>query len=443
MTKDLPSWLYRTLIAGIDTKVPLADGRMVPAINFDNAATTPPFISVLEAINEFAPWYSSIHRGTGYKSKYSTHTYEIARQIVGSFVGADLNHDIVIFVKNTSEAINKLSYCLLNDIKDGIVLCTNMEHHSNYLPWRMKYNVDYVQVDKTGRLCIEDLKSKLHKHGGAVKLVAVTGASNVTGHTNPIHKIAEIAHKYGARILVDGAQLVPHISMDMKPADSPQHIDFLAFSAHKMYAPFGIGVLIGPKSVFEKGMPEFPGGGTVNIVTPDYIEWAPPPQKEESGTPNLMGVVALVSAIKTLQSIGMKKVEEHEINLTRYTIEQLKQIPDIQLYGDTENLNNRVGIIPFNINGLHHALVAEALSWESGIAVRSGCFCAQPYIQKLLKLSPEDIKKRIANSKALHPGVVRISFGLYNQKDEVDILISSLKKIASHKKEYKNKYRYI
>jgi len=444
LATDLSSKFYRTLIAGIDTRVPLADGRMVTAVNFDNAATTPPLIPVLEAINKFAPWYSSIHRGAGYKSKYSTYTYEIAREIVASYVGADLNHDIVVFVKNTTEAINKLSYRLLEEIKSNdVVLCTRMEHHSNDLPWRMKYNVDYVQLDSTGRLCLEDLTHKLLKYKGAVKLVAVTGASNVTGHLNPIHQIAEIAHHYGAKILVDGAQLVPHMPVDMKAADSPEHIDFLTFSAHKMYAPFGIGVLIGPKSIFSKGIPEFPGGGTVDIVTPDYIEWANPPKKEESGTPNLMGVVALISAIETLNSIGMNNIEKHEANLTKYTIEHLKQIPDIQLYGDIKNLDERVGIIPFNIENLHHALVAEALSWEFGIAVRSGCFCAQPYIQKLLNLSPEEIKKRRENRTAPHPGVVRISFGFYNQKEEVDLLISSIKKIVSNKKEYINKYRFI
>lgn len=444
MITDSATKLYRTLVAGVEKKIPLANGRMVPAINFDNAATTPPFISVLEAINEFAPWYSSIHRGAGYKSKYSTRTYEIAREIVASFVGADLNHDVVIFVKNTTEAINKLSCRLQDEIgKNGVVLTTYMEHHSNDLPWRMRYRVDYVNVDEKGRLCLEDLKAKLQKYGGAIKLVAVAGASNVTGYVNPIHEIAEIAHHYGAKIAVDGAQLVPHMPIAMEPISSSCHIDFLAFSAHKMYAPFGIGVLIGPRTVFEKGEPEFPGGGTVDIVTPDYVQWSPPPKKEESGTPNLMGVVALTAAIKTIQSLGMEKIHQHELKLTRYAIEQLLEIPDVQLYCNVEDFTHRVGIIPFNIDGLHHALVAEALSLEAGIAVRSGCFCAQPYIQKLLKIPSEEVKKRISGDEALHPGVVRVSFGLYNQKEEVDVLISSIKKMAANKKEYKNKYRFI
>ena len=444
MLTDSSTRLYRTLIAGLEKRIPLADGRMVPAINLDNAATTPPFISVLQAINEFAPWYSSIHRGAGYKSKYSTHTYEIAREIVASFVGADLNHDVVVFVKNTTEAINKLSYRLKDEIgKKGIVLTTYMEHHSNDLPWRSRYKVDYVNIDEKGRLCLDDLKTKLEKYNGAVKLVAITGASNVTGYVNPIYEIAEIAHHYGAKIAVDGAQLVPHMPIDMKPVNSPRHIDFLAFSAHKMYAPFGIGVLIGPRAVFKKGEPEFPGGGTVDIVTPDFVQWSPPPKKEESGTPNLMGVVALATAIKTIQSIGMEKIDQHEINLARYTIKQLLEIPSVQIYSDIENFTQRVAIIPFNIDGLHHALVAEALSLEYGIAVRSGCFCAQPYIQKLLGISPEEVKKRISSGENLRPGVVRISFGLYNQKEEVDILISAIKKIAANKGKYKNKYRFI
>jgi selenocysteine lyase/cysteine desulfurase len=231
---------------GLDTPVPIAQGGSTIGINFDNAATTPPFLSVMEEIGRFAPQYSSIHRGAGYKSVFSSQVYEEARKEVMKFVGGDPRTDVVIFLKNTTEGINKLSYRLWDKNKNGIVLTTWMEHHSNLLPWRDKYSVDYIDIDEQGRLRLGDLQAKLERYQGAVKLVTVTGASNVTGHRNPIYKIAELAHRYGAKICVDGAQLVPHAAVDMRPSHSPEHIDFLAFSAHKMYAPFGTGVLIGP-----------------------------------------------------------------------------------------------------------------------------------------------------------------------------------------------------
>ncbi|MHB8126882.1 MAG: aminotransferase class V-fold PLP-dependent enzyme [Desulfitobacteriaceae bacterium] len=431
---------YRNLVTGLDILIPLANGNQVKAINFDNAATTPPFVSVMEEINNFSPNYSSIHRGTGYKSRLSSHVYENARSIVADFVKADPSKDIVIFVKNTTEAINKLSYRLLNEIKNGVVLTTLMEHHSNDLPWRNKYRVDFVEIDKSGRIDLVDLKVKLEKYQGAVKLVTITGASNVTGYVNPIHKIAELVHRYNAKILVDGAQLVPHANFDMKPVNSPQHIDYLVFSAHKMYAPFGIGVLIGPRETFEKGIPEYVGGGTVRMVTRDYVMWDDPPHKEEAGTPNIIGVAALVSAIKTINRIGMNNIERYEDNLLNSAYNKLRNIPDIQLYTDIRSSERHISVIPFNIKGLHHQIVAEILSSEAGIAVRNGCFCAQPYIQRLLNISKQEIDSLIKYPKAPKPGMVRLSFGLYNDQSEIEILNKTLILISKNKRKYLHKY---
>lgn len=431
---------FRNLIVGVDTIIPLPCGKKVTAINFDNAATTPPFYSVLNEIRNFSPWYSSIHRGTGYKSIISSKTYDNSRFIVASFVNADLDHDTIIYVKNTSEAINKLSNRLCSKRKKCVILSTDMEHHSNDLPWRNKYKVDYISIDETGRLSLEDLEAKLIKYQSNVKLVTITGASNVTGYKNPIYKIAALCHKYHTRILVDGAQLVPHVKVDMKPVKSPEHIDFLVFSSHKMYAPFGIGVLIGPKLDFEYGEPDYTGGGTVKIVTHDYVIWDDPPSKDEAGTPNIMGVVALIAAIKTLNSIGMHNVENHEKRLTEYALAKLAQIPEVKLYGNTIDCNDRVSIIPFNIKNISHDIVAKALSGEGGIAVRNGCFCAQPYIQKLLNLSKKQIDYFIENPLSLRPGMVRLSFGIYNTFEEIDELIKLLRKIISNRDLYIKKY---
>lgn len=443
MTKNIAFHRWRDLIVGLETKVPINDGFWVKSINFDNAATTPPFKSVLKSILDFAPWYSSIHRGSGYKSQLSSNIYELARYNIASFVGADPANQDIIFVKNTTEAINKTAYRLWHAHKRQVVLCSDMEHHSNDLPWRDKYHVDYVCIDDKGRLVIDDIEAKLRKYGGKVALVAITGASNVTGHINPIHRIAEVVHKYKAKLLVDGAQLVPHIPVDVKPFGSPQHIDFLTFSGHKMYAPFGIGVLIGPKSVFKDGAPEQTGGGTVKAVTHNFVSWADPPKKEEAGTPNLMGVVALSTAVDTLRSLGMYQIAAHEKVLTKYTMERMMSIPNIKIYGDIENLDNRVAIVSFNIQDLPHGLVAAALSNESGISVRSGCFCAHPYIQKLLSVPPDAVRRHLSDPKAPHPGMVRVSFGLYNTKEEIDILINKLWEMALNRESYKDRYRRI
>lgn len=432
---------FRSLIVGADMKIPLENGNFVTAINFDNAATTPPLISVLQEIHNFAPWYSSIHRGTGYKSRYSSDLFEQSRKTIADFVKADLNEKTLIFVKNATEAINKLSNRLMENGQKFVVLSTDMEHHSNDLPWRNKYQMDYIRVDDCGRLCFQDLEDKLKKHKDSVVLVTLTGASNVTGCMNPIHKAAALAHQYNAKILVDGAQLIPHVPFDMKPSDSPEHIDFLVFSAHKMYAPFGIGVLIGPKDVFEKGAPDYQGGGTVDLVTHDFIRWAAPPHKDEAGSPNIIGVVALAAAIQTLQQIGMENIEKYELSLTAYGLKKLKQVPQIKLYGNQENCEDRVGIIPFNLGDMPHVIVARALSGEAGIAVRNGCFCAQPYVQRLLQIPPEEVERRIQDPKASHPGMVRISFGLYNEYQEIDTLVNTLHHIVSDKAFFIKKYQ--
>jgi cysteine desulfurase / selenocysteine lyase len=427
---------YRHLVVGADTKIPLHNGQLTTAINFDNAASTPPFVSVMEEIVKFSAIYSSIHRGTGYKSQLSSQVFEEARSTVIKFVNADPLQDTVIFVKNTTEAINKLSYRLWEGKKKSVVLSTCMEHHSNDLPWRNKFQVDYVQTDIYGKLSLEDLESKLIKHKGNVKLVTVTGASNVTGYVNPIHKIAELAHRYRAKILVDGAQLVPHHPINMKPTNPLHHIDYLAFSAHKMYAPFGIGVLIGPKETFKQGISEIVGGGTAETVTHDWVVWENPPHKEEAGSPNVMGVVALVAAIKTLTALGMGNIDHYENQLTNYANSKLKSMPGITLYSQTALGEPRIGAIPFNIKGIAHERVATILSDQAGIAVRTGCFCAQPYIQKLLAISPKQMEFYRRNVDAPHPGVVRISFGLFNDFAEIDVLTQLLEKIAKHPRTY-------
>jgi selenocysteine lyase/cysteine desulfurase len=440
MNYEMEESPYRNLVVGVNTEVPISNGTYVPYVNFDNAATTPPFISVLSEINNFSPWYSSIHRGIGYKSQVSSDIYENSRKVVLNFVHANLDKDTVIYVKNATEGINKLSFRLSDNEEKCVILSTDMEHHSNDLPWRGKYSVDYIELDRFGQLSLKDLEQKLIHYKGTVKLVTVSGASNVTGFINPIYKIAKLAHKHNAKILVDGAQLVPHTPVDMKPIDSPDHIDYLVFSAHKMYAPFGIGVLIGPKDTFKHGEPDYKGGGTVDSVSHEFVCWSEPPSKEEAGTPNVMGVVALITAIRTLTTIGMNNVDSYERRLAKYAASRLASIKDIKLYGNTGNFDNKVGIIPFNIEGVPHHIAAEVLSYEAGIAVRTGCFCAHPYIQKLLNISDEQFLRYTSVSKESRPGMIRLSFGLYNNFSEIDYLMDVLEYIIKNKDRLLRKY---
>jgi cysteine desulfurase / selenocysteine lyase len=435
---------YRDLIMGVNNRVQLLDESLITGINFDNAATTPPLKCVVEDIIKFCPWYSSIHRGEGYKSQLSTSLYEESRKTIGRFVGYDENNMEVIFVKNATEAINKLSNILCcGKRNNSVILSTSMEHHSNDLPWRYNYTLDYIDVDDIGILDMKDLKNKLEKYAGRVSLVTVTGASNVTGHKNPVYDIARLAHRYGAKILVDGAQMIPHADFDMKPFYNEDHIDFLAFSGHKMYSPFGTGVLIGSKEVFNQCGPDYVGGGTIAFVSHDLIKWAASPDRHEAGSPNVIGSVALSSAVEKLRELGMENIDRYERALTKYATEHLIRIPSLILYGDYMNFKDKVSIIPFNIEGIHHTILAKILSYEFGIAVRSGCFCAQPYMQKLLHATPEMIKENINAAKETMPGTVRISFGMYNTFDEIDKFLNIIYKIVLSKNYYLNKYNYI
>ncbi|MGG7164381.1 aminotransferase class V-fold PLP-dependent enzyme [Clostridium ihumii] len=435
---------YRDLVVGVNAKVPLITGYLKNYINFDNAATTPPLHKVLNDINNFSSYYSSIHRGDGYKSQLSTKIYDDSRNTIKSFLNCDDDRMDVIFVKNCTEAINKLANILKDyEPEKDVILSTFMEHHSNDLPWRKLYSVYYVNVDDNGNLDINDLESKLIKYNNRVKLVTVTGASNVTGHKTPINSIAKLVHNYNAKILVDGAQLIPHSPVNLMPYDSLEHIDFAAFSGHKFYAPFGSGALIGPKDILSCCSPDYVGGGTIDFVTHDFVIWADSPDKYEAGTPNVLGSIAIVSAIETLSDCGMKNIENYERYLTKYATLNMLKIPNVILYGDYLNFNNKVSIIPFNINGLHHKLVSKVLSLEFGIGVRSGCFCAQPYMQKLLNISQSEIMKNLTLPKEKYPGTLRISFGMYNTISEINELIFALNKIATNRKYYLDKYSEI
>jgi len=436
---------YRDLFIGLEVEVPLLNGAHQRYINLDNAASTPALKAVQQAVNAFLLYYSSVHRGTGFKSQLSTHVYEEARQIVMRFLGADPDSHVCIFGKNTTEAINKLAHRFPFTAQRNLVLTTAMEHHSNDLPWRAVAQVVHVALTPEGRLDEADFDAQLARYGDRLALVAVSGASNVTGYLNPIHRLAEKAHAVGAQILVDAAQLAPHRKVDMRPLDDPSHLDYVAISAHKMYAPYGSGALVGRRDTFEQGAPDMRGGGTVEIVTLDEVVWAGPPDREEAGSPNPVGAVALAAAIRQLEAIGMEQVSAHEAHLTAYALERLPGVPGIRIYGDTHphQASQRLGVIPMQLSGISHFLVAAILGHEFGIGVRSGCFCAHPYILHLLGLSSEETatvrRRMMAGDKSEMPGMIRASFGLYNTPAEVDALVEALQCIA--RGQYQGVYR--
>jgi len=425
---------FRQEIVGIDQQVPLLDGSFTIYTNLDNSASTPAFRRVKEKMDEVFTWYSSVHRGSGFKSLLSTHLYDEARLVVLNFVDADPESECVIFCKNTTEAINYLASIYPFEPGD-MVLTTAMEHHSNDLPWRVKAQVIYAKVLDDGSLDMEDFVAQLERNAGKIKLVAVTGASNVSGFMPPIYEIAEMTHRHGAKILVDCAQLFPHRQIHVGPADSPRHLDFIAFSAHKVYAPLGSGGLIGPKEFFNQLEPGYRGGGTVEIVTLKEVIWTTSPERNEPGSPNVIGAVALASALKQLSEVGMEAIAAHEAELTHYALIKLNQLQGITLYGfkDPNRVEDRLGVISFQVDGLTHGKVAAILGFEGGIGVRNGCFCAHPYILRLLNVTDEQYKahheRALKHNRADLPGLIRISFGCYNNFADIDRLVNMLERI--------------
>ncbi len=433
----------RTEIVGIDQSVPLLDGSTCTYVNLDNAASTPALRVVKEKTDEMFLWYSSVHRGSGFKSMLSTQIQEEAREIVLQFVGADPETECVIFCKNTTEALNRLANRFPFE-PGNMVLTTGMEHHSNDLPWRVKANVLHAALLPDGALDMNDFQAKLEKYKGQIRLVAVTGASNVTGYIPPIYEIAEMAHRNGAKILVDCAQLMPHRKVDVGPSESPRHLDFITFAAHKMYAPLGSGGLVGSKAFFNQGEPDYRGGGTVEIVTLTEVTWTSAPEKDEAGSPNVIGAVALAASMKFLSKVGMDTIAAHEAELTSYALTRLQNVPGVTLYGskDLDRVEERVGVIPFSMEGISHGEVAAILGFEGGIGVRDGCFCAHPYILHLLNVSDESYRgyheRVLQHNRADLPGLIRISFGCYSNFNDVDRLVELLDRISRN--DYQGEY---
>ena len=421
---------YRKMFLGVDVKFKLENGKEVIPIGFDNGATTPCLKCVFDEVYNNFLIYSSIGRGQGIKGELSTRKYEESRDKVLKFFNLqDTNTHTVIYTKTTTESLNILANILIKDKTDK-VLITKMEHHANDIPWRNTATVEYVDVDELGRINIDDIENKLKKGNGNIKIVSITGASNVTGYINPINEIAKLAHKYGAKIIVDAAQLVAHKEVDMKGKNPMEQIDFLVLSAHKIYAPFGSGLIVGLIKDLEVEEPFLKGGGCVDYVFDDKVIWNQPPSLHESGSPNFIGSMAMVRALEELKNIGFENIYNHERKIKDYLIEEMKKIDNVIMYGDIKNTKDRLAVIPFNIKNKDCYEVACEFAKESAVSLRAGKFCAHPYVSRLLKLS-NFYKQYENNLSDADFGMIRISIGLYNTMDEAMIFIDELKKIAS------------
>jgi selenocysteine lyase/cysteine desulfurase len=383
--------------------------------------------AVAERVADFLPWYSSVHRGAGYKSRQATAAYEQARQSAHRFARRPLAEDnVVVLCRNTTEAINQLAYRLRFD-PDDVVATTVVEHHANLLPWARVATRRWVECGADGTFTTDDVVDVLDT-GRRPALLALTGASNVTGWLPPIEEICMEAHARGIPVLLDAAQLAPHRPLPLGP-------DFLAFSGHKLYAPYGAGALIGPRDVFTSGDPFLAGGGAVDLVDLDEVIWTEPPEREEAGSPNVIGAVAFGAAMDELERIGWDEIGRHETALSARLHHGLQQIDGVRVLGPAAGSGvDTLAVAAFTVKGQHHALVAARLSAEFGIGVRHGCFCAHPYLLRLLNVGTAGMAEARAavlrGDRSGIPGAVRASCGLGTSSDDVDALVSALEVVV-------------
>lgn len=416
----------RDYVIGVDEPVEMADGTMAPMINFDNAATTPPLQPVLEKVDEEMKLYGSIGRGFSLKSDHSTDIYNEVRYTVLDFLNADPDQYTCFYVNSTTDGLNKLASALVES-EDDLVLCTRIEHHANDLPWRERCKTIYAEVDEDGRVIYEDIERLLKENEGKVKYVCVTAASNVTGYVTDVHRVAKMAHEHGAKIVVDGAQIVAHRQFSMAGETPEENIDFFVFSAHKMYSPYGGGAVVGNWEDLINHMPEFYGGGIVKLVTDYDVSYKSAPEVYEAGSPNYAGVVGMAEAMRVLKEIGFDAISEHEQRLNKRLIDGLKKLDKVIIYGDTENIDDRVGVVTFNFEDINSYVLATQLSYTKAVATRRGAFCAHPYVWRMMGISDEQAQTYENCVDRNTPGMIRVSFGIYNTEEEVDRFLEILK----------------
>jgi selenocysteine lyase/cysteine desulfurase len=400
-----------------DRKVPLIDGGEASLLYLDHAASTHSPSCVLERYTRFmTEEYANIHRGTHLLSRVATRSFDECYQTVADFIGGDLDSGAIVFLGNTTQAIDLVAHVV--DPLPGKVLVTELEHHSNDLPYRKRGPLLRARADAQGRLDMDHVRDLLRSN--LVKLVAVTGASNVTGWMPDIHALARLAHEHGALIACDCAQLLAHRRIDVRDVDHPEHLDFIAAAGHKAYAPFGSSFLYGPRWLLDDAPPYLPGGGTASRVSARRVEFVNTPDRHQGGTPNIGGVIAMAESLRFLAKVGMDRIREHERELTAAAMAGMQKIDGVTVYGPPVP-DERLGVVSFNVEGVSDLLAAAVLSEERGIACRNGRFCAHIYVDRLLAAQRGQSAEHGAT-----PGAVRASFGIYNTRADVERLLEGV-----------------
>ena len=381
-----------------------------PLIYLDNGATTQKPLCVLDAMREeYLNVNANVHRGVHWMSQQATDLHEAARETVRKFINARSTTEIV-FTRGTTESLNLVASSFVEGcMKEGDeVIVSTMEHHSNIVPWQLQEQrkgivLKVIPMTDEGELLLEEYEKLFTER---TKLVSVTQVSNVLGTVNPVKEMIRIAHEHGVPVVVDGAQSVPHFAVDVHDLDC----DFLAFSGHKVYGPTGVGVLYGKEEWLDR-LPPYQGGGEmIERVSFEKTTFERPPLKFEAGTPDYIATHGLANALDYVTSLGMDNILAHEQDLTRYALQQLREIEGMHIYGHRNDSGDAV--ISFNVGDIHHMDLGTLLD-QLGIAVRTGHHCAQPLMDRLGIL-----------------GTVRASFGLYNTREEVDALVAGIKRIA-------------
>ena len=381
-----------------------------PLIYLDNGATTQKPLCVLDAMQEeYLNVNANVHRGVHWMSQQATDLHEAARETVRKFINARSTTEVV-FTRGTTESLNLVASSFVEGcMKEGDeVIVSTMEHHSNIVPWQLQEHrkgivLKVIPMTDEGELLLEEYEKLFTER---TKLVSVTQVSNVLGTVNPIKEMIRIAHEHGVPVVVDGAQSVPHFAVDVQDLDC----DFLAFSGHKVYGPTGVGVLYGKEEWLDR-LPPYQGGGEmIERVSFEKTTFERPPLKFEAGTPDYIATHGLATALDYVTSLGMDNILAHEQDLTRYALQQLREIEGMHIYGHRNDSGDAV--ISFNVGDIHHMDLGTLLD-QLGIAVRTGHHCAQPLMDRLGIL-----------------GTVRASFGLYNTREEVDALVAGIKRIA-------------
>ena len=445
----------RASTTGLEVRYPLATGQKSRRIYLDSTASTLQLGLVKDVMEKYMPYYANTHTHVHFNAKLSTREFAWAHDMVGEFLGADPHTHGCFFVgSGTTGGINRVARTLARKWpKRDVVITTVMEHHSNDLPHRKNFATVVhvpVRVTESGFGCadLERIRQALEEYGERVNYVSVTGVSNVTGILNPIYDIAELAHRHGAVVVVDAAQMAAHVPIKMSGHDNPaRDLDIVCLSGHKIYAPGSPGAVVTRRELFRGVEPDEVGGGMVDDVYLDrYLSTDKFPDREEAGTPNIAGAIALASVLCALQKIGMPYIDQEETQLINDAVCKLVKIPDVVVYGETDTEQcRRAGAISINVRGLHHSLTAAILNDYFNIAVRNACFCAHPYVREMIADDLGEQMDGLSNEELealaeLHRGMVRASFGLYNIPEDVDALADALTQIVADKDYYQSQY---